>query len=119
MEHSVMRVSVFGLGYVGTVRGACLAQIGHRVVGVDVNATKVAMINQGRPPVIEEGLSELLEEVTQSGAFTATESWEDGIAASEVALVCVGTPSCPNGSLSTDLVRRVTEQIGAALAAKE
>ena len=114
-----MRVSVFGLGYVGSVSGACLAQLGHDVIGVDANASKVAMINQGLPPVIEAGLSELLATVTKRGAFSATEAWQEAIAASDVALVCVGTPSSPNGSLSTDLVQRVSEQIGAALAARE
>lgn len=113
-----MKVSVFGLGYVGSVSGACLAQMGHRVIGVDANPTKVEMVNQGLPPVIEAGLSELMQTVTQSGAFTATASWQDAIAASDVALVCVGTPSSANGSLSTELVKRVSEQIGSALAAR-
>lgn len=112
------RISVFGLGYVGSVSGACLAQMGHHVIGVDANPSKVALINQGLPPVIEAGLSDLLAAVTKSGAFAATESWQDAIAGSDVALVCVGTPSSPNGSLSTDLVKRVSEQIGAALAVK-
>lgn len=112
------RVSVFGLGYVGSVSGACLAKMGHHVIGVDANPSKVALINRGLPPVIETGLSELLGAVTKSGAFSATESWQEAIAASDVALVCVGTPSSANGSLSTDLVKRVSEQIGAALATK-
>jgi GDP-mannose 6-dehydrogenase len=114
-----MKVSVFGLGYVGSVSGACLAQRGHDVIGVDANPSKVAMINQGLSPVIETGLSELLTDVTRGGKFRATEAWQDAIAASEVALVCVGTPSNPNGSLSTDLVERVSEQIGSALATKD
>jgi len=115
----VTRISVFGLGYVGSVSGACLAQMGHHVIGVDANPAKVALINQGLPPVIETGFSELLTNVTRSGAFSATESWQEAIAATDVALVCVGTPSSPNGSLSTELVRRVSEQIGSALAAKQ
>ena len=114
-----MKVAVFGLGYVGSVSGACLAQLGHDVIGVDANPTKVSMIKQGLPPVIEEGLSELLSTVTQQGKFSATEVWQDAIAASDVALVCVGTPSSANGSLSTDVVERVCEQIGAELAARE
>ena len=112
------RVSVFGLGYVGSVSGACLAKMGHHVIGVDANPSKVALINRGLPPVIETGLSELLGSVTKSGAFSATESWQEAIAATDVALVCVGTPSSANGSLSTDLVKRVSEQIGAAIATK-
>ena len=115
-----MRVSVFGAGgYVGCVSGACLAQMGHNVIGVDVNPSKVAMINQGLPPVIEVGLTELLAAVTKEGTFSATEAWQDAIAVSDVALVCVGTPSRPNGSLTTNLVERVCEQIGTALAAKD
>jgi GDP-mannose 6-dehydrogenase len=114
-----MRVSVFGLGYVGSVSGACLAQMGHDVIGVDANPAKVTMINQGLPPVIEAGLSELTAEVTQSGKFRATETWQEAIAESDVALVCVGTPSGSNGSLSAELVKRVSEQIGSALADKK
>lgn len=114
-----MRVSVFGLGYVGSVSGACLAQMGHEVIGVDANVSKVAMINQGLPPVIEAGMTELLATVTGSGSFRATGVWQDAIAASDIALVCVGTPSSPNGSLSTELVQRVSEQIGTAIASKD
>ena len=113
-----MRISVFGLGYVGSVSGACLAQMGHEVIGVDANPSKVALINQGLPPVIEVGLAELLAAVTKEGTFHATEAWQHAIAVSDVALVCVGTPSRPNGSLTTDLVERVCEQIGTALVAK-
>jgi GDP-mannose 6-dehydrogenase len=114
-----MRVSVLGLGYVGSVSGTCLARLGHHVIGVDTNASKVAMINHGQPPVIEAGMSELLATVTKNGAFTATEVTQDAIGASDVALVCVGTPSSPNGSLSTDFVQRVSEQIGTALAVRD
>jgi GDP-mannose 6-dehydrogenase len=113
-----LRVSVFGLGYVGSVSGACLAQMGHKVIGVDANVSKVAMINDGVPPVIEAGMSELLAAVTRSGAFTATEIWQEAISNSDVALICVGTPSSANGSLSTNTLERVSEQIGAALALK-
>lgn len=111
-----MKVSVFGLGYVGAVSGACMAQLGHDVIGVDANPAKVEMINRGRPPVIEAGLSEMLEKVTGCGAFHATGSWQEAIAGSDVALICVGTPSSANGSLSTDVVRKVSAQIGEALA---
>lgn len=114
-----MKVSVFGLGYVGSVSGACLAQMGHDVIGVDANPTKVAMVNEGRPPVIEEGLSDLFSSVTRQRKFCATENWQEAIATSDLALVCVGTPSSSNGSLSTDVVERVCEQIGTELAARE
>jgi GDP-mannose 6-dehydrogenase len=114
-----MKVSVFGLGYVGSVSGACLAKLGHQVIGVDANEAKVAMIKNGQPPVIEEGLSELFSAVTNQGKFCATEKWAEAITASDLALVCVGTPSSANGSLSTEVVERVSQQIGAELAVKE
>jgi GDP-mannose 6-dehydrogenase len=114
-----MKVSVFGLGYVGSVSGACLAQMGHEVIGVDANPAKVAMVNEGRPPVIEEGLTELFTTVTKQGKLRATENWQEAVASTDLALVCVGTPSSPNGSLSTDVVERVCEQIGSALASAD
>jgi GDP-mannose 6-dehydrogenase len=114
-----MRVSVFGLGYVGSVSGACLAHMGHQVIGLDANSIKVELVNHGKPPVIEEGLSQLLETVTGSGALVASGDWFDAVCGSDVALVCVGTPSCPNGKLAIDAVERVSEQIGAALAERD
>jgi len=114
-----MRVAVFGLGYVGSVSGACLARMGHDVIGVDINPTKVAMVNEGRPPVIEEGLTEFFSCVTGQGKFRATCDPGEAVAGSDIALVCVGTPSSSNGSLSTDIVRRVCEEIGAQLAARQ
>ncbi len=114
-----MRVSVFGLGYVGSVSGACLARLGHRVIGVDTNADKVAMINRGLPPVIEAGLQDLFTAVASDGLFTASDDWRRAVADTDVALVCVGTPSSRNGSLSTHIVERVAEHIGTALAAKK
>lgn len=113
-----MRVSVFGLGYVGCVSGACLAELGHDVVGVDVNCAKVEMINEGRAPIVEIDLPELITRVTSSKQFTATSDWRQAVGASDIALVCVGTPSSANGSISKDVLRRVTEQIGTAMAAR-
>jgi GDP-mannose 6-dehydrogenase len=113
-----MKVSVFGLGYVGSVSGACLAQMGHDVIGVDANPTKVEMVKEGRPPVIEEGLSDLFVDVTKRGKFLATSDVREAISKTELALVCVGTPSSANGSLSTEVVERVCEQIGTELASR-
>ncbi|MFI6054280.1 nucleotide sugar dehydrogenase [Streptomyces violascens] len=111
-----MRVSVFGLGYVGCVSAACLAGMGHEVVGVDVNQVKVDLVNDGRAPVVEERIGELIAEVVRTGALRATGDVREAIKGSEVSLVCVGTPSEPNGSLCTTYLERVTEQIGAAVA---
>jgi GDP-mannose 6-dehydrogenase len=114
-----MKVSVFGLGYVGSVSGACLAQMGHEVIGVDANPTKVEMVKEGRPPVIEEGLSDLFVDVTKRGKFLATGDVREAVLRTDLALVCVGTPSSSNGSLSTEVVERVCEQIGTVLAERK
>ncbi|MFJ6700070.1 nucleotide sugar dehydrogenase [Streptomyces sp. NPDC091272] len=111
-----MRVSVFGLGYVGCVSAACLAGMGHEVIGVDVNQVKVDLVNDGRAPVVEERIGELVAEVVRTGALRATGDVREAIMGSEVSLICVGTPSEPNGSLCTTYLERVTEQIGVALA---
>ncbi len=107
-----MRVSVFGLGYVGCVTAACLARAGHQVIGVDINPGKAAMVNGGTSPLVEPGLGELLAEVTAAGRLRATTSTEEGVANSDLALICVGTPSRENGQLDVEAVRRVAEGIG-------
>ena len=111
-----MRISVFGLGYVGSVSAACLAGRGHEVIGVDVNPAKVDLVNEGKAPVVEERIGELVAEVVRSGALRATGDVREAVMGSEVSLVCVGTPSEPNGALSTTYLERVAEQIGAAIA---
>ncbi len=111
-------ISVFGLGYVGSVSVACLADNGHDVIGVDVNPTKVEMIQEGRSPIIEEGLEELLKRGVNAGRIRATTDAAEAVHASDVSVICVGTPSHPNGSLDLTYVKRVGEEIGAALAAK-
>src|SRR5437588_7560677 len=114
-----MRVSVFGLGYVGCVSAACLASRGHQVVGVDVNPVKVDLVGAGKAPVVEERIGELTARVGRDGALRGTTDAAAAVAASDVSLVCVGTPSAPNGSLSTAYLERVTEQIGEAVAGRE
>ncbi|HEY9482926.1 MAG TPA: nucleotide sugar dehydrogenase [Micromonosporaceae bacterium] len=111
-----MKISVFGLGYVGCVSAACLASQEHEVVGVDVNPTKIELISRGRAPLVEERIGELTAEVVRSGALRATPDIAEAIAATEISLICVGTPSAPSGSMSTEYLERVAEQIGAALA---
>ncbi len=87
-----MRVSVFGLGYVGCVTGACWARAGHAVLGVDVNREKVAMLNAAVSPGVEPGLGEVLTEVDGKRRFRATTSTEEGVGSSDLSLICVGTP---------------------------
>jgi GDP-mannose 6-dehydrogenase len=114
-----MNVSVFGLGYVGSVSAASFAADGHTVVGVDVNPGKVASLNEGRSPIVEKGLDELIQENVSNGRLEATTSTEQAIDATELSLICVGTPSRRNGSLDLTYLERVCEQIGAALRDKD
>ncbi len=112
-------ISVFGLGYVGSVSAACLAAQGHHVIGVDVSAVKVEMIEAGRSPVVESGLEEVISEQRAAGRLRATADVAAAIGSSTVSLVCVGTPSHANGSLDLRYVRRVCMEIGEALATKQ
>lgn len=111
-----MRISVIGLGYVGCVSAACLAARGHDVVGVDVSQVKVDLINGGSAPVVEERIGELTADVVTRGKLRATTDIAEAIAATEISLVCVGTPSAPSGDMSTAYLERVATQIGQALA---
>ena len=113
-----MKLSVFGLGYVGCVAAACLAEAGNDVIGVDVNSTKVEIINSGKSPIIEDGINELIAKVVKAGRLMATTDSERAIRDSDVSLVCVGTPSNPNGSLHLRHVEQVCREIGAALKKK-
>jgi GDP-mannose 6-dehydrogenase len=110
-----MRVSVFGLGYVGCVSAACFARAGHDVTGVDVNPEKVALINAGKSPIVEPGLGELIADMVAKQHLRATCSTADAVAATELALICVGTPSQRNGRPDFTAIERVGEQIGRAL----
>lgn len=113
-----MKISVFGLGYVGAISAACLAKDGHTVIGVDTDPTKVALINSGKCPVIEKDASEIIRENVDQGRLSATVDVFHAVADTEVSLVCVGTPSNENGSLDLNHVRRVSEEIGFALRSK-
>lgn len=109
-----MRISVFGMGYVGVVCAACFARRGNAVIGVDINADKIADIRKGIAPIVEPGLSELLVEVA-GNRLQATTSVADAIADSDLSFIAVGTPSKPNGDLDLSHVVHVCEQIGEAL----
>jgi GDP-mannose 6-dehydrogenase len=113
-----MRISVFGMGYVGAVSAACLARDGHDVVGVDVDPLKLELLRGGRSPIVEEGIQELTAKVVAAGKISVTDNVEDAVARSDLSFVCVGTPSSPNGSQDTAAVRRVMASIGGALARK-
>lgn len=114
-----MKISVFGSGYVGCVTAGCLAQRGHHIVAVEPVATKVNMINQGRSPIIEKGMDQLICSAVSSGRLRATADWAAAVDATELAIVCVGTPSQDNGNIDLNSIERVCEQIGRALASKQ
>jgi GDP-mannose 6-dehydrogenase len=110
-----MKASVFGLGYVGAVTAGCLADLGHGVIGVDVQPGKVDAFNAGLSPIIEPGLDDLLETSRQQGRLRATLDAAKAVHESDVSIVCVGTPSLPNGRLNLGFVQKVSQQISEAL----
>ena len=114
-----MKISVFGLGYVGTVSVGCLAAGGHRVLGVDVNVDKVASLNAGIAPIVEPEIDDLISKAHKLGHLNATISSAEGIMQTDVSFLCVGTPSHSNGSLDLTYLKRVCEDIGVALSQKK
>ncbi|HEY7903059.1 MAG TPA: nucleotide sugar dehydrogenase [Casimicrobiaceae bacterium] len=110
-----MNISIFGLGYVGAVSLACLARDGHQVIGVDVDQAKLDLIAAGKTPVVEEGMVDLMAASAGSGRVTLTRDTCKAILNSEVSLICVGTPSAPNGSQDQSAMLRVARDIGTAL----
>ncbi len=113
-----MKISIFGLGYVGCVTAACLAKAGHEVWGVDINRDKVDMINAGQSPIIEKDLPGLIVDGRGRNYLQATTDSFDATVNTEISLICVGTPSNGNGSLNLDGIKTVSQQIGKALRRK-
>lgn len=110
-----MNISIFGLGYVGCVGAACLAKLGHTVVGVDVNENKVRLMNEGKPTIIEEGIADLCKEAHDKGLMTATTVAAEAIMKTDISFIVVGTPSSPEGHLNLNYVYTVAGRIGRAL----
>lgn len=113
-----MNISIFGLGYVGCVATGCLAQQGHKVVGVDPQQTKVDYINQGQPTIIEEGIGEILAAQHAAGRISATRSAAEAVGSTDVSFICVGTPPSPHGHLDLTAIMSVAREIGIALGQK-
>src|SRR6185503_19413183 len=113
---SRMKISVLGLGYVGAVSAGCLARDGHEVIGVDPERTKVDLINAGKTPIIEKDIGSIIAEQVAAGRLRAITEVSDAVRHTDMSLVCVGTPSQPNGGIDLKYVRRVCEQIGRTLA---
>ena len=114
-----MKISIFGLGYVGTVSAGCLARDGHEVIGVDPLRVKVELINAGRSPVIEADIGDIIAAAVKAGRLRATEDQDQAISETELSFVCVGTPSQANGNLDISYVRRVSELLGQSLRNKQ
>lgn len=113
-----MKISIFGMGYVGAVSAGCLANDGHEVVGVDPNQTKVDLINKGQTPIIEKDIGEMVAASVAAKRLRATANVSEAVRETDISLICVGTPSQLNGNLDLSFVRRVCEEIGAAIKEK-
>jgi GDP-mannose 6-dehydrogenase len=113
-----MRVSIFGLGYVGAVSLACLARDGHAVIGVDIDPAKLELIRSGKTPVVEEGMVDLMANVAASGRVSVTTNVIQAVTDSDLSLICVGTPSAPNGSQDQSAIINLTRDLGRAMRGK-
>lgn len=114
-----MNISIFGLGYVGAVSSACLAEQGHRVIGVDVNDSKIKLINNGNAPIVEAGLEQMIKNGVVGKRLHATNSIEEAVKSSEVSIICVGTPSLMNGNINLSYIYSVCEEIAHEIRKKE
>lgn len=113
-----MRISVFRFGYVGAVSCACLAAAGHELVGVDMAPAKVDILRRGRSPIVEALIDDLIAEGVAQGRLTATQNGPEAVAATDLSLICVGTPTGATGAVALDAVDTVIADIGAAIALK-
>lgn len=114
-----MNISIFGLGYVGCVSLGCLAQNGFTVIGIDVNQTKVDLINRGLPTIIEKDIDRIIKDQHEAGRISATQDYLQAVLNSDVSIICVGTPSTPSGNLNLEYIHQTARQIGEALQAKK
>jgi len=114
-----MRISIFGLGYVGAVCAGCLSARGHEVVGVDVSTAKIDLINNGKSPIVEPGLEALLKQGIETGRLRGTTDVAAAIRDTELSMLCVGTPSKKNGDLELDYIESVCREIGFVLRDKK
>lgn len=114
-----MDISIFGLGYVGAVSAGCLANEGHKIIGVDPFQAKVDLVNQGKTPVIEKDIGEIIDKAVADGLLQATQDVQNAVQGTQLSQICVGTPSRTNGSLDLKYVEKVCEEIGTALKSKD
>jgi GDP-mannose 6-dehydrogenase len=114
-----MRISVLGMGYVGTVSAACLADRGHTLIGVDTNESKISLLQAAKSPIVEAGVDNLLQEAHANNRLTATHDVQHAVNNSDMSIICVGTPSMKNGSLNLEFVRKVCLELSQAIKEKD
>ncbi|MEO0234045.1 MAG: nucleotide sugar dehydrogenase [candidate division WOR-3 bacterium] len=114
-----MKIAVFGLGYVGIISAACLAEQGYKVIGVEINDVKISEVNSGRSPIVEPYINEIVSKVVRSGNLEATDDFEYAVKNTNIALICVGTPSSETGEVDLSYIFKTAQQIGDALRGKE
>lgn len=114
-----MNISIFGLGYVGCVGMGCLAQNGHKLIGVDTLPVKVNLINQGKPTIVEKDIDQMIAEQHAKGNISATHDYVQAVKQTDISIICVGTPSTPQGHLNLDYIFQTAKEIGEALREKE
>jgi GDP-mannose 6-dehydrogenase len=117
-KNKTMNISFFGLGYVGCVGMGCLAQNGHKVIGIDISSEKIKKINEGMPTIVEAGIDEIIREQHLQGRIRATHDYMEAVRESDISFVCVGTPSTTNGHLNLNYIYQTAEEIGEALKEK-
>lgn len=114
-----MNISIFGLGYVGTVSIACLADAGHRIIGVDINSDKVNLINQGKSTIVEKDLDNYIHNGFEKGLISADSNAQSAVIETEIGFICVGTPNTDKGHLEMSFIMNVCKEIGDALKHKK
>ncbi|MEJ5307515.1 MAG: nucleotide sugar dehydrogenase [candidate division WOR-3 bacterium] len=114
-----MKIAVFGLGYVGIISAACLAEQGYKVIGVEINDIKISEVNNGRSPIVEPYINEIVSKVVKAGNLEATDDFEYAVKNTNIALICVGTPSSETGEVDLSYIFKTAQQIGDALRKKE
>jgi GDP-mannose 6-dehydrogenase len=114
-----MNISIFGLGYVGCVSLGCLAQNGHKVIGVDVVENKINLINNGKPTIIEKDIDTIIEEQWKKGMVSATKDYHEAVKVTDISIICVGTPSSKEGHLNLEYIFKTAEQIGESIEQKD
>jgi GDP-mannose 6-dehydrogenase len=114
-----MKIAIFGLGYVGCVSLGCLAELGHKVIGVDVSESKVNLINEGKPTIIEKDIDRIIEEQFNKKRISATTDYRMAVMETDISIICVGTPSTKEGHLELDYIFKVAKEIGEVLKEKK